>query len=201
MTVDIPPGLVWMAERLPGFFTPPALVVCGRLLLRQTLHVDVPMWLTVIICGCSLPLAMAVSILYRDYVIHSEARMHGAVLAPMVHDRSLAGLDTLKLLVFNFKQGYIGEPFLAWTKECGHTFMLNILFEKRVFTTEPEYIKAILATQFETFDKGPFSIRQMSTLLGSGVFNADGQYLKFFESVAIANKRVHKANCGNSTDP
>ncbi|KAG9317013.1 cytochrome P450 [Chiua virens] len=49
----------------------------------------------------------------------------------------------------------------------------------RVFTIEPEYIKAILATQFSSFVKGPIFHDQFDSLLGTGVFNSDVDIWKF----------------------
>jgi len=63
----------------------------------------------------------------------------------------------------------------------------------QIFTSEPEYIKVsggahlnsihtepatiqrILATDFEHFEKGPLFRSYMKSLLGTGVFNADGE--------------------------
>lgn len=74
---------------------------------------------------------------------------------------------------------------LILTNYCVHQF----------FTSEPEYIKAILATMFDSFEKGekylataclfalhilssgPKFNAQMQTLLGTGVFNSDGKIL------------------------
>ncbi|KAI6117314.1 hypothetical protein EV401DRAFT_1969734 [Pisolithus croceorrhizus] len=67
------------------------------------------------------------------------------------------------------------------------------MFEDRIFTTEPEHIKTILATQFNSFEKGkpPTGVKlslflttvsgpefsdQLSALLGSGVFNSDTRF-------------------------
>lgn len=44
-----------------------------------------------------------------------------------------------------------------------------------MFTADPEYIKAILATQFDDFIKGEAFITQMDSLLGTGVFNSDSK--------------------------
>ncbi|KAI6099105.1 hypothetical protein F5141DRAFT_1144648, partial [Pisolithus sp. B1] len=48
------------------------------------------------------------------------------------------------------------------------------MFEDRILTMEPAHIKSILATQFNSFEKGPEFSDQLSALLGTGVFNADG---------------------------
>lgn len=50
-------------------------------------------------------------------------------------------------------------------------------------TAEPDHIKAILATQFESFGKGPVFQDQLGSLLGVGVFNSDGEIWKFHRSM------------------
>ncbi|KAI6117325.1 cytochrome P450 [Pisolithus thermaeus] len=57
------------------------------------------------------------------------------------------------------------------------------MFEDKIFTTEPEHIKAILATQFNSFEKGPEFSDELSALLGTGVFNSDGEIWKFHRSM------------------
>jgi cytochrome P450 len=57
------------------------------------------------------------------------------------------------------------------------------MFENRFFTSEPEYIKATLATQFESFEKGPMFNDQMREILGTGVFNSDGEMWKFHRAM------------------
>ncbi|KAK7000276.1 cytochrome P450 [Favolaschia claudopus] len=52
---------------------------------------------------------------------------------------------------------------------------LHMLFAK-IMTAEPENIKAILATSFPDFEKGPEFQRLVEPLLGTGVFAADGQF-------------------------
>ena len=45
-------------------------------------------------------------------------------------------------------------------------------------TTDPEAIKRILSTDFQGYEKGPELRAQMQTLLGTGVFNSDGDMWK-----------------------
>ena len=45
----------------------------------------------------------------------------------------------------------------------------------QIITCDPEYIKMILSTQFDDFEKGPEIRHIMYPLLGTGVFAADGQ--------------------------
>ncbi|KAG6897685.1 hypothetical protein C0992_012434 [Termitomyces sp. T32_za158] len=57
------------------------------------------------------------------------------------------------------------------------------LMAAMVFTFEPDHVKAILATQFDCFEKGPVFRSQLTTLLGTGVFNSDGEMWKFHRSI------------------
>ncbi|KAL1718161.1 cytochrome P450, partial [Schizophyllum commune] len=55
--------------------------------------------------------------------------------------------------------------------------------ESQIVTTEPEHVKAILATKFEDFDKGPVTGDAFYSLLGDGVFSTDGDMWKFHRSM------------------
>jgi hypothetical protein len=43
-----------------------------------------------------------------------------------------------------------------------------------MFTTSPEHIKAMLASDFNNYVKGERFIHNMKSVLGTGVFNSDG---------------------------
>uniref|UniRef100_A0A8H8CE67 Cytochrome P450 n=1 Tax=Psilocybe cubensis TaxID=181762 RepID=A0A8H8CE67_PSICU len=45
-------------------------------------------------------------------------------------------------------------------------------------TDEPGHVKAILSSQFESFEKGPMLYSQLESFFGTGVFNADGEMWK-----------------------
>lgn len=72
--------------------------------------------------------------------------------------------------------------FKEWSEEYGNTFNFRILFQNRFFTMEPEHYKAILATQFDNFEKGPEFQDILRTVLGIGVFNSDGEMWKYVVS-------------------
>ncbi|PCH44301.1 cytochrome P450 [Wolfiporia cocos MD-104 SS10] len=56
--------------------------------------------------------------------------------------------------------------------------------ETRILTSDPNHMKAILATNFQSFEKGDYFRRQMNSVLGTGVFNADGDLWKFHRSLS-----------------
>jgi hypothetical protein len=63
-------------------------------------------------------------------------------------------LTIMSKLSRQFKNGYPGHLFLDWTKEYGNVYQLRLLNDTRIVTIEPQHVKAILATQFDSFDKG-----------------------------------------------
>lgn len=48
------------------------------------------------------------------------------------------------------------------------------MFERCLFTADPQNIKAVLATQFEDFGKGQLFHDTWKQLLGDGIFSTDG---------------------------
>jgi cytochrome P450 len=53
----------------------------------------------------------------------------------------------------------------------------------QLVTVEPHHVKAILATQFDAFDKGPMFRFQCHSLLGEGIFNTDSEMWKFHRTM------------------
>ncbi|KAI9572475.1 cytochrome P450 [Boletus coccyginus] len=131
-----------------------------------------------------LPAAFAVNVLYTRIRNRRQAARLGAVVPPPVNSSWPGALDKLSRLVWNFSNGYLGEYAESECQEIGNTLDFYTLYESRIFTTEPEYIKAILATQFTSFVKGPLFRDQFNSLLGTGIFNSDGDVWKFHRTTA-----------------
>ncbi|KAF8966456.1 cytochrome P450 [Flammula alnicola] len=83
----------------------------------------------------------------------------------------------------DFKGGYPGDAFLEWMEKYGPAYQLRLMSDNRIYTTEPEHIKQVLATQFDSFEKGPTSQAQFHSFLGTGVFNSDGDMWKFHRTM------------------
>lgn len=138
-------------------------------------------------------------------MIRWDASNKGAVLPPVAPDPFPGGARSLYRAVTSFKTGY---PVDGLQDMCdkfgGYTFMSKILFEYRVVTAEPEHIKAMLATQFEEFEKGPETRFLFHPLLGTGVFAADGELWKFHRTMTrpfFSKDRIsHFDNFGRHAD-
>ncbi|KAH8831771.1 cytochrome P450 monooxygenase pc-3 [Flagelloscypha sp. PMI_526] len=105
-----------------------------------------------------------------------KAYRAGATVVPMVPDATF-GIMTMVKLLRSFKI-YPGVAHIQWIDRYGPTFRLHQIGRAAaIFTVEPEYIKQILTNQFDNFS---FKVREgaFNDLLGSGVFNSDGETWK-----------------------
>ncbi|KAI3618141.1 alcohol dehydrogenase [Moniliophthora roreri] len=154
--------------------------------------------LTYLLCW---PFTFTSLVLYKKWAISRAATSFGAVLPPTSDDDPTpGGILTLLRAVRNFKAEYIADGLQNKLDRIGYTFNMRILFKDRIVTCEPEYIKALLATRFDEFEKGwsliyssiAFSDSRVSgettrttfsSLLGTGVFAADGELWKFHRSI------------------
>ncbi|KDQ55429.1 hypothetical protein JAAARDRAFT_37440 [Jaapia argillacea MUCL 33604] len=178
-----PPGVVYLSQRLPRVCAPPALIYLLYLLAKDFWAINLPNSLVLATIILSPPLALALSVEWTIRRDQRAAATLGAVIPPQVPHRWPGSVDILLKSLNNFKDGYPGDNMEPWINKLGHMFNVRVLFENRIFTTEPEHIKAILATDFSNFEKGPVFRFQMESVLGMGVFNADVDMWRFHRSM------------------
>ncbi|EAU82482.2 cytochrome P450 monooxygenase pc-3 [Coprinopsis cinerea okayama7 len=187
--VDLPPGLLYLIQHLPSLAIPPATVLASTKLIYHFDLLDgvvesaIPVWAVVLASALSLPVAFVGKALLKGLKDRRDAARNGAVLPPQIYDPLPGGVGLLRATLDNFENGYPGELFEDWVKEYGNIVNFKILGEDRFFTVEPDHIKAILATQFESFEKGPNFQRFMGSILGTGVFNSDGDMWRFHRAM------------------
>ncbi|KAK0458665.1 cytochrome P450 monooxygenase pc-3 [Desarmillaria tabescens] len=135
---------------------------------------NIPVWVVLVV-----PLALQFAIhllgaLTTNFTVGKEATSRGALRLPRVQESSIA---ILQRVVHSFKNGYPSEVFHEWSQKYGNTFSFGAFSDRQVFTSEPDHLKAFLATQFQDFEKGPFVINAAKSFVGTGVFNSDGAIL------------------------
>ncbi|CDO68135.1 hypothetical protein BN946_scf185003.g7 [Trametes cinnabarina] len=103
----------------------------------------------------------------------------GAVLPPRWDGNSFGNLDLLKFFLERFNSGYLGDG--AWNKleELGYLYAISIFWDVTYLTTDANVVKSVLATDFSDFEKGEVFRDAMNSVLGTGIFNADGDMWKF----------------------
>lgn len=142
------------------------------------------LWLAALIFPATLPVSLAVLVILRRYRDARRRKELNAESPPSIPSKSLGGLDIVKSLRWEYHFGYIGNLVTNWGEQFGHTMSVMVFWEPRIFTSDPEYIKRMLATDFEHFEKGSMFRSYMRSLLGTGVFNADGELWKFHRSMS-----------------
>ncbi|KAF7198095.1 Cytochrome P450 52A12 [Pseudocercospora fuligena] len=112
----------------------------------------------------------------------SRARQLGCQDPPMFPNCGFLGLKHVKLLQAadekNMFPDFMEERSNIMSKETGRvcsTFTSYLLGQTIYFTSDPENIKAMLATQFPDFDLGPIRHAIMGEVLGEGIFVQDGK--------------------------
>ena len=111
--VDIPPGIVYLAQGLPKLAAPPILTYLAYLLAEPHLENEVPDWLVRSLVALSLPAAFAVKVQWQFLKVKWDARRYGAVLPPSVPDPLPGGLGFLLAFVKGGKDEYPGTSFSA----------------------------------------------------------------------------------------
>ncbi|KAJ7926794.1 cytochrome P450 [Mycena leptocephala] len=170
-----PPGLVYLSKQLPRALAPPLAVFCAKLVAEHRFGFVVPTWLAALVYVFSGPAVLTAIVQYRDYQDRRQATAHGAIMPPSVPGY----IGGINMLFMNNEDMYPGEPLVAAAENIGYTMTWRFLFQNRIMTAEPDNIKAILATEFNSFEKGSEFRTMMEPLLGTGVFAADGDMWKF----------------------
>ncbi|ORY67418.1 putative N-alkane-inducible cytochrome P450 [Pseudomassariella vexata] len=117
-------------------------------------------------------------VLCRSIVESLEARRfskkHGCQPAPRIHQSSLLfGLDLFKKLKHDIENRTRLEENTRYALVTGNrTSTAVVLGQSFVSTTDPENVKAVLATNFNDYGIGP-RISAFGPLLGRGIFTAD----------------------------
>lgn len=103
-------------------------------------------------------------------------RAHGLASARQIPQfEKILGIGQLRRMLKNTAAGTSLQSHYEATKENGPTTSVVILGQNFVSTSDPENIKAVLATKFKDFDLGERN-DAFSPFLGSGIFTADGKH-------------------------
>ncbi|KAJ7069859.1 cytochrome P450 [Mycena amicta] len=162
--------------------------VCSAALIRQLAIVlfgkSIPTWVLVSAAAASFPIYIALRVLIRDFRHGRAAAAMGARLAPTSNQGKLPGnIDMLYAMMKIWEHGYPGDGLRETLEETGPVVDLRVMFDNIIMTTEPMHIKLILATDFSNYVKGEKFQFGMRSVLGTGVFNSDGEMWKFHRTL------------------
>ncbi|SJL14432.1 uncharacterized protein ARMOST_17889 [Armillaria ostoyae] len=146
-------------------------------------HCYISSWVVALGATSSALVYWALYVVYTDYTHKKNARSMGARLIPRVQGKLPGNIDIVAKSVRVWAEGYPSDGFEEMIEAHGNIFNMRLLWSDMVITTSPKHIQQILATEFENFEKGQRFQYAMKSVLGVGVFNADGSMWKFHRSM------------------
>ncbi|KAI0745823.1 cytochrome P450 monooxygenase pc-2 [Earliella scabrosa] len=195
----LPPGPKFLLRNAHYVAGPPLATFVGIYALRRLAVLTVSSWLVTLAVVLSLPVFYFGNKSWSDFQTRRKAERLGLAIAP----RASMPND----LAFDPNKDYPMKFLFRLCELFGNHFIIELYTIQRFFTTEPEHIKAILATEFSSFEKGESMREQLKSILGVGVFNADGDLWKFHRSMTrpffskdrishfeLFDRRVHAAD-------
>ncbi|KAJ7751591.1 cytochrome P450 monooxygenase pc-1 [Mycena metata] len=175
----VSPGVAFLFRSSPVLSIPLVVGVGLHTLCPRLNGPAVPTWAALVLAITSLPAYTFFKILLRDWRNRRAAAALGARLVPVVKGNSIGSVDILKRMRYNRVHGYPADGLREAVEELGPIVNFKILWMDTILTTAPEHIKLILSTDFNNFVKGERFKYGMSSVLGVGVFNSDGEQWKF----------------------
>lgn len=181
-TMSLPPGPNFIARSLIDFLLP-CIPIYPTLALANThlLDLSLPKG-ALVVSTLVLRLGYILSQPWVDEYKNSKAaRAHGAILVPHVKENHF---KLVKALLHDLANGYPCDTLGKLSEKYqSPTYRLSIGLDEVYITIEPDHIKSMLATEFDAFEKGRDLRSQLGSLLGTGVFNVDGEMWKFHRSI------------------
>ncbi|KAF5378580.1 hypothetical protein D9615_007123 [Tricholomella constricta] len=181
--VVVTPGVDFIALSLVKITVPSALFAFSLRALSNSYNYHVPTWALVSGSVLFVPLLSMARIIYKRFDDKRQAAALGARLAPTIDGKSIGNLDILSTMRRLWDTGYPADGLTEVFSDKGPVANMRILWSDMIFTSSPEHIKAILATDFHNYVKGKRFHNNMFSVLGSGVFNSDGDMWKFHRSM------------------
>ncbi|CAE6421427.1 unnamed protein product [Rhizoctonia solani] len=190
----IGPGLPVVLRSIPGLLTPPlsiyaALVVGCRSQGVQSDYLRTcitnPL-LRILFVPLGLWIYFSLGSFFKYVRRQQDRRRLGpdVIEPPRIKKRLPGNIDWIPEAIRARENEYIGDMFSQYFPTHGHTFNMKIFGLDQVFTCDPECIKAVLSTDFNSFEKGKKFKTKMDTVLGVGVFNSDGEMWQLHRSMS-----------------
>ncbi|KAF8307680.1 cytochrome P450 [Clavulina sp. PMI_390] len=181
MAPSHPPGVSYLIELIPKLAAPPFAVFLALSFLSRV-GVQFSFWLRLTLILLANPALSVVKGLWTDISIRRQARRLNAKLLPLRKSRLPGGFDIIKEMLKSRREDYVGEWLQQSYEQYGRTFMMKI-GEYRIMTSEPLYLKQMLATNFPNYGKEETIGAVSRAFLGHGIFNSDGPAWKSHRSM------------------
>ncbi|KAG2143714.1 cytochrome P450 [Suillus clintonianus] len=179
----VSPGVAYLTRGLLSVVVPAAssVIIVARLASLKGVRVS-PWIISAVVLGAT-PLGFAAYILADGRSQKRKAKRLGARLVPRVQGKWPGNLDKVVNMVLKSENEYLGRPIEDEIKLLGPTVNFRFFWEDSILTTEPQHIKTMLATDFDNYAKGAKFREAADSVLGTGVFNSDGETWKLHRTM------------------
>ncbi|KAG6826535.1 hypothetical protein H0H92_015433 [Tricholoma furcatifolium] len=186
----VTPGIAFITHHLVTVGLPSALFGFILQSLSNRFGRSLSAWLIVSGSFLFVPTVSAIQIIYKRFDDRRQAAKLGARLAPRIVGKSIGNIDILATMRHLWETGYPGQGLVDYVGQGEPVVNIPILWSDMIMTVWPEHIKAILATDFNNYRKGKRFHETMFTVLGSGVFNVDGDMWKSMTRPFFTRDRI-----------
>ncbi|KAG2056638.1 cytochrome P450 [Suillus hirtellus] len=152
------PGAAYLTRGLLSVVVPAASSVIIVVRLASLKGVRISPWLISAVVLGAAPLGFAAYVLADEISQKRKANRLGARLVPRIHGKLPGNLDKVVKMVLKNENEYLGRPI-------------------------EDEIKTILATDFDNYVKGAKFREAADSVLGTGVFNSDGEIWKLHRTM------------------
>ncbi|KAG1750552.1 cytochrome P450 [Suillus paluster] len=179
----VSPGVAYLARGLLSVIVPAAssVIIVVRLASLKGFRVS-PWLMSAVVLGAA-PLGFAAYVFADGRSQQRKANRLGARLIPRVQGKLPGNLDKVVNLVVKSENDYLARPILDEINVLGPTINFRFFWEDLIMTTDPQHIKTILATDFDNYVKGDKFREAANSVLGTGVFNSDGETWKLHRTM------------------
>ncbi|PPR04351.1 hypothetical protein CVT24_013203 [Panaeolus cyanescens] len=181
--VVVTPGVDYLTKAFASLGAFVAVVVTANSWVSENTEYQYPTWAVLTGSIVGIPIMFSAMNVYQTLQKKRQAKALGARMIPEAEGSYPGNLDVLQRMMENLKRGYPGDGLDELLEKKGNTVNMRVLWADLIFTTCPDHIKTILATDFQNYVKGERFHYNMGAVLGTGVFNSDGEMWKFHRSI------------------
>ncbi|KAJ7457886.1 cytochrome P450 monooxygenase CYP63 [Mycena latifolia] len=149
---------------------------------------------SILVAILSIPFAIWVRSYLSLRAQDKAAKSLNAAVIPRVKGRWPGNLDVALRVVNSFEDGYVLQIFADLMHEYGTTTVNTRLFwDDQMITADEDVMKFVSSTGFSHFEKGILWHERIDKLLGTGLFNAEGDLWKTGRAIArpfFAKERI-----------
>ncbi|KAG9044823.1 hypothetical protein FS837_007482 [Tulasnella sp. UAMH 9824] len=201
MDTFLSPGVsLAVCSIIPRLIAPPAFIVLLDRFQKYSLRlptalsptaslIQIPQWLLtpngLIFSSVAGTVSIALTTAIAQYIRERFEmwKLNATSRVPVVKGKLPGNVDVMQEMLRSFEEEYAVQFLNDNAEKHGYLYCLRYLGEDLIVTFNPNDIKRIMTSDFQIWEKGEKFHDPTGSLLGSGVFNSDGDMWKFHRNM------------------